>query len=134
MTYLNKEKKTMKPKKNLITIFVVTILVTMFGQTDIAKSQVVTDGLLSYWTFDAADIADETAKDAWGKRDGTILGDTYLTAGMAITLNMMIQVCLKETRHERCPFGLSLKAEVSGQLLNGVQTEGREGLVFWLRG
>jgi len=72
----------MKPKKNLITIFVVTILVTMFGQTDVAKSQVVTDGLLSYWTFDAADIADETAKDAWGKRDGTILGDAYLTAGI----------------------------------------------------
>jgi len=72
----------MKPKKNLITIFVVTILVTMFGQTDVAKSQVVTDGLLSYWTFDADDIAGQTAKDAWGDRDGTIIGDTQVTPGI----------------------------------------------------
>ena len=72
----------MKPKKNLLTIFVVTILVTMFGQTDTAKSQVVTDGLLSYWTFDTADIAGQTAKDVWGDRDGTIIGNTQVTTGI----------------------------------------------------
>ncbi|HUV66629.1 MAG TPA: LamG domain-containing protein, partial [Sedimentisphaerales bacterium] len=71
----------MKPKNIRITILVVTILATLFGQTDVAKSQVVTDGLLSYWTFDTADVTGQTAKDVWGGRDGTIIGNTHSTAG-----------------------------------------------------
>jgi len=70
-----------KRTKTVLPIVVVTILVTMFGQTDVARSQVVTDGLLSYWTFDAADINGQTASDVLGGRDGTIIGNTHSITG-----------------------------------------------------
>ncbi|HEC03940.1 MAG TPA: hypothetical protein ENI81_10430, partial [Phycisphaerales bacterium] len=81
MTWFKNEEKTMKPGRNAITLLVMAILATMFGQIDVAKSQVVTDGLLSYWTLDAADIDGQTVKDAWGDRDGKIIGNTHSTAG-----------------------------------------------------
>ncbi|MFQ6113827.1 MAG: LamG domain-containing protein [bacterium] len=69
-----KKEKIMKAKEVLITIFVITVLVTMLWQTDTARSQVVTDGLLSYWTFDKGDIDGETVRDIVGGRDATIVG------------------------------------------------------------
>ena len=71
----------MKDKVTLTTIFVMMVLATLVWQTDAAKGQVVTDGLLSYWSFDAADIEGDTAEDVWGGRDGTIMGDTTAVAG-----------------------------------------------------
>lgn len=35
-------------------------------QTNFVESQVVRDGLVSYWTFDTADVAGDTVKDAVG--------------------------------------------------------------------
>ncbi|MCY4403034.1 MAG: LamG domain-containing protein [Candidatus Poribacteria bacterium] len=42
---------------------------------------VVTDGLVSYWTFDGSDITNDTVKDVWGKNNGTIVGDPKVVAG-----------------------------------------------------
>ena len=39
--------------KTLIIIFALTVI-TLALQTNTAKSQIVTDGLVSYWTFDSA--------------------------------------------------------------------------------
>jgi hypothetical protein len=41
----------------------------------------VTDGLVGYWTLDAADIQGNTVKDVWGDNDGTINGDPQKVVG-----------------------------------------------------
>ena len=41
----------------------------------------VTDGLVSYWTFDQQNIVGNTAKDVWGKNHGTIVGNPKRVAG-----------------------------------------------------
>lgn len=66
--------------KNLIYIIILVLTLTTFCQVGYAES-VVTDGLVSYWTFDRQDIADNTVKDVWGKNDGTIFGDPKVVAG-----------------------------------------------------
>jgi hypothetical protein len=42
-----------------------------------AEAQLVTDGLVSYWTLDSSD----GVKDVWGSNDGTISGDPQVVAG-----------------------------------------------------
>ena len=41
----------------------------------------VTDGLVSYWTFDRQDIVGKTARDVWGENDGTIVGNPKVAKG-----------------------------------------------------
>ncbi len=65
-------------KMNSVLISVLTIII--FSYNGYAES-VVTEGLVSYWTFDRQDIADNTVKDVWGKNDGTIVGDPKVVAG-----------------------------------------------------
>jgi len=62
----------------LITSF---IIITLALQANIAQSQVVTDGLVSYWTFDKADIDGETVKDVFGNNDGALVGDPKIVQG-----------------------------------------------------
>ena len=64
----------MRAKAALITVFTITVLLTLAWQIDVAEAQVVEDGLVSYWTFDRDDIEDDTAKDVWGNNDGQIMG------------------------------------------------------------
>ena len=45
-----------------------------FAQVNVAKAQFVTDGLVSHWTFDAADVDGNILKDTAGSNDGTING------------------------------------------------------------
>ncbi len=59
--------------KNLALLFVV-IMVVAFAYT--AEAQVVTDGLVSYWSFEGGDITDKV-----GTNDGTIVGDPEMVAG-----------------------------------------------------
>ena len=49
--------------RKIILILALAILVL---QMNPAESQVVRDGLVSYWTFDAADVEGNTVKDAMG--------------------------------------------------------------------
>lgn len=63
----------MKTKVTLMTVFALTFLMTLSWQISIAESaEVITDGLLSYWTLDEVDIDGETVKDVWEDRDGTM--------------------------------------------------------------
>ena len=71
----------MRAKAALTTIFILTVLLTLAWQIGTAKGRVVTDGLVSYWTFDKADIEGDTAKDVWGENDGTIMGDPQRVDG-----------------------------------------------------
>ena len=46
-----------------------------------AEAQFVEDGLISYWSFDEADVDGETAKDIFGDHDGKIFGDPEIVEG-----------------------------------------------------
>ena len=66
--------------KNLIYFFTFTLIITIFLQNGYTQP-VVTDGLVSYWTFDKQDIAGGTVKDVWGENDGKIVGDPKVVDG-----------------------------------------------------
>ena len=55
-------------------IILTLALAILVLQTNPAESQVVRDGLVSYWSFDAADVEGNTVKDGIGGNDGTIVG------------------------------------------------------------
>lgn len=65
----------MKAKAILNTVFVLIALASIVWQIDAARGQVVEDGLVSYWTFDAAGMENTTVKDVWGNNDGELVGD-----------------------------------------------------------
>ncbi len=44
-------------------------------------STIVTDGLVSYWTFDLQNIDDGIAEDIWGENDATIKGNATISDG-----------------------------------------------------
>ena len=66
--------------KNLIYLFTFTLIITTFLQNGYTEP-VVTDGLVSYWTFDEQDIAGGTVKDVWGENDGKIVGNPKVVDG-----------------------------------------------------
>ena len=65
-------------KTKIILTLALAILVL---QTNPAESQVVRDRLVSYWTFDTADVKGNTVKDVIGGNDGTIIGVPKQVAG-----------------------------------------------------
>ena len=66
--------------KTLIYFFMLTLTITVFSHSGYTEP-VVTDGLVSYWTFDKQDIAGGTVKDVWGENDGKIVGDPKIVDG-----------------------------------------------------
>ena len=62
-------------------VLITTVLVTMPWLMDTAEGGVVTDGLLSHWTFDIADIDGFTVKDVVGERHGTFIGPAEIIDG-----------------------------------------------------
>ena len=65
--------------KKLIFLLTFTFMITVFSHN--GNTALVTDGLVSYWTFDRQDIAGGTAKDVWGENDGKIVGARKVVAG-----------------------------------------------------
>ncbi|MCY3551120.1 MAG: hypothetical protein OXH39_11730 [Candidatus Poribacteria bacterium] len=65
--------------KRLLYLLTIALTISIFSHS--GNTAIVTDGLVSYWTFDRQDIVDNTAKDVWGKNDGTIVGNPKLVAG-----------------------------------------------------
>ncbi len=66
--------------KKLIYPFISLLTVAAFCHSGYTEA-VVTDGLVSYWTFDRQDTADNTVIDVWGENDATIVGDPQVVAG-----------------------------------------------------
>ena len=66
--------------KTLIYFLMLTLTITVFSHSGYTEP-VVTDGLVSYWTFDQKDIAGGTVKDVWGENDGKIVGDPKVVDG-----------------------------------------------------
>ena len=67
--------------KNLATIFITMFIVTVFMYANSAKTDMVADGLISYWSFDENTIKGKTVKDIWGENDGTLEGSPKIVAG-----------------------------------------------------
>ncbi|MDE0085929.1 MAG: hypothetical protein OXU23_09480, partial [Candidatus Poribacteria bacterium] len=66
-------------KKLIIVLTLSVVIVGWCGITD-AKN-IVTDGLVSYWTFDLQNIKDRIAEDIWGENDATIMGNPEIVGG-----------------------------------------------------
>ena len=66
--------------KRLIYLLTLTLVIVAFSNNGYVEP-VVTDGLVSYWTFDQKDIAGGTVKDVWGENDGKIVGAPKIVGG-----------------------------------------------------
>ncbi|MDE0313549.1 MAG: LamG domain-containing protein [Candidatus Poribacteria bacterium] len=66
-------------KKLIIVLTLSVSIIGLYGITD-AKN-IVTDGLVSYWTFDLHNIKDGIAEDVWGENDATIMGNPEIVGG-----------------------------------------------------
>ena len=66
--------------KSLIYLLAIALIITMSFQNGHTQP-IVTDGLVSYWTFDEKDIAGFTAKDVWGENDAKIVGNPKIVDG-----------------------------------------------------
>ena len=66
---------------NKMLVIAFTVIATIFMCANMAKSQVVTKGLVSYWTFDRTDINGDTVKDVFGENDGTMKGNPKVVEG-----------------------------------------------------
>ena len=66
--------------KKFIYLLILMLTITAFCHNGWTEGG-VTEGLVSYWTFDRQDIANNTVKDVWGKNDATIVGDPQVVAG-----------------------------------------------------
>ena len=70
----------MKTLMNLLMLpMVIVVIIGLCGITD--AENIVTVGLVSYWTFDREHIIDNTVKDVWGVNDATIVGTPTLVNG-----------------------------------------------------
>lgn len=67
----------MKKLMFLLTFMLISITLTFVAH---AKT-IITDGLVSYWTFDKDDMIDGPVKDVWGKNDATISGNPTIVDG-----------------------------------------------------
>ena len=74
--------------KNLMLLLTFTVVSWTLTINASAKT-IVTDGLVSYWTFDRTTIHDRTVEDIWGENDATIVGNpkvvrSYLKQGLEL--------------------------------------------------
>lgn len=67
----------MKTQSLILTL---TIFLSIFSYNTVS-AKIVTDGLVSYWTFDKNDISNRTLKDVWGKNDAAIHGTPKFVTG-----------------------------------------------------
>ena len=76
-------------KKTWKIAFVLAVAACMFTHGNVVKAQSLEDGLVGYWTFDAADTDGATAKNAKGDNHGTITGATPVAGqiGEALLFN-----------------------------------------------
>ena len=66
--------------RNLTLAFVLVTVLT-FMCANMAQAALVTEGLVSYWSFNKASIQEGTVKDVWGENDGNIKGDVKIVEG-----------------------------------------------------
>lgn len=75
----------MKKIMMLLIIMIISLMLTVNAST----KTIVTDGLVSYWTFDQDTIRGGKVMDVWGKNDATLVGnpksvDGYVNSGIEL--------------------------------------------------
>lgn len=66
---------------NRMCFIVFTVIVTLLVWGKTATAQVITDGLVSYWTFDNKDIEGDTVTDIFGEHHGIMKGNPEVVEG-----------------------------------------------------
>jgi len=66
--------------KHCSLFLILTTLIGIFSSYT-SPASIVTDGLVSYWTFDKSNIGNKAAKDVWGDNDGEINGNPIVVPG-----------------------------------------------------
>lgn len=61
--------------------FFILVLVLSLIVGGVGASNIVQDGLVSYWSFDEGTVTNETVKDVFGVNDGAITGEFVLVEG-----------------------------------------------------
>ena len=72
-------------------LFLLTVVFFALLYTGLAEAQHVTNGLISYWSFNEADIDGDVVADVMGKHNGAIVGDVEVVEGKigeALMFNM----------------------------------------------
>ncbi len=67
--------------KSLTRLYVLTFIAVMIVCGNVVRADVVTDGLVGYWSMDAADIDGKTVKDPVGGNDGEMVGKPKIVQG-----------------------------------------------------
>ena len=67
--------------KVLTPILVLFFIAGLAWNTSHVNAQAVREGLISYWTFDEADIDGDTVSDVWGNQDATMQGAPQIVNG-----------------------------------------------------
>ena len=68
--------------RTLRQMFVLAVIATVLMAINVAHArQAITDGLVSYWSFNKDSIADKTVKDIFGSNDGKMDGNVEVTKG-----------------------------------------------------
>lgn len=52
-----------------------------FEDNFLVRGGIITDGLISYWSLDRADMDGKTVRDIWGNSDGKIIGNPSIVKG-----------------------------------------------------
>ena len=76
MSYMKEKYASIQLYKTVISVVLLTFL-----SGNILNAQVVTDGLVGYWSFNQATIKEKIVKDIWGNNDATINGDPQVIQG-----------------------------------------------------
>ena len=64
----------------LLLRVLVTIAIAVLS-ANAAVTQIVTDGLVGFWSLDESSIVGETVKDMWGDNDGVMIGAPEVVDG-----------------------------------------------------
>ena len=62
-------------------MFVFAVMAAVLTTINHVYAQAITDGLISYWSFNQDTVADKTVKDIFGTNDGTINGNVEVVNG-----------------------------------------------------
>lgn len=68
-------------KASSIFFSLTVVAIFAFNVGSAEADNIITDGLIHYWTFDQANVHGDTAEDIWGDNDGTLVGDPQIGEG-----------------------------------------------------
>ncbi|MFC1718156.1 LamG domain-containing protein [Candidatus Poribacteria bacterium] len=67
--------------RTLIVSLILTLITSVSCSLAVPNLRCVTDGLVSFWTFDESDIEGDTAKDVWSGKGATLKDDARIKSG-----------------------------------------------------